>query len=327
MNYIVFDLEWNQGGADEPVAESVRERIPFEIIEIGAVKCDDSMQTTDSFHRLIRPQVYHQMHHVTAQMLHLNMNTLEEGVDFRTAMGEFLAWCGEDCTFCTWGTQDLTELQRNMQYYGMLPLSDKPLPFYDVQKLYAIAAGEPKNRRGLSYAVEQLQIERDGRFHRAAADAAYTAGILQRVNRPEVMQYLSYDIFHPPFCREDEVKVQFDTYVKYISRVFATREEAFRDREVISSKCYLCHRNLRKKIRWFGVNSKQYYCVAYCDRHGCLKGKIRVRKTADDKVYIVKTNRFITESEVEDIARKMARAKENKKSHRESVKKAKRKKK
>ena len=35
MNYIVFDLEWNQN----PSGKKTRnDRLPFEIIEIGAVK-------------------------------------------------------------------------------------------------------------------------------------------------------------------------------------------------------------------------------------------------------------------------------------------------
>ena len=37
-----------------------------------------------------------------------------EGEDFVRAMTEFLEWCGDDYRFCTWGSMDLTELQRNM---------------------------------------------------------------------------------------------------------------------------------------------------------------------------------------------------------------------
>ena len=32
MNYIILDLEWNQGAA-----EKTEEKLPFEIIEIGAM--------------------------------------------------------------------------------------------------------------------------------------------------------------------------------------------------------------------------------------------------------------------------------------------------
>ena len=35
MNYIVMDLEWNQGS---PEMEAEKEEIPFEIVEIGAAR-------------------------------------------------------------------------------------------------------------------------------------------------------------------------------------------------------------------------------------------------------------------------------------------------
>ena len=73
------------------------------------------------------------------------------------------------------------------------------------------------------------------------------------------------------------------------------------DREVISSKCYLCHRNIRKKLRWFTSKGKNYYCLAFCEHHGYLTGKIRIRKTESGGVYIVKTTKLINEQEAEEL--------------------------
>ena len=125
----------------------------------------------------------------------------------------------------------------------------------------------------------------------------------------KICRRVSFDLFHPPAKREDEVRIVFDTYAKYISRVFDSKSEALADWEVISSKCYLCRRNLKKKIRWFTVNGRHYYCAAYCEKHGYLKGKIRIRKTQDDKVFVVKTLRFITEEEMETLREKRAKLK------------------
>ena len=73
-NYIIFDLEWNQSprGREDSVAD-----FPFEIIEIGAVKLDENFQMVDEFHRLIRPQVYGQMHHMISEVTHMNMEELK----------------------------------------------------------------------------------------------------------------------------------------------------------------------------------------------------------------------------------------------------------
>ena len=307
MNYIILDLEWNQGNEQK---EKQLKELPFEIIEIGAVKLNSRMEICDSFHELIRPQVYKEMHYMTKKLLHLDMEELQSGRSFLQVIKSFLAWCGEDYMFGTWGPQDLTELQRNMKFYGMEPLDKKPMKFYDVQKLFSIAFEDKKSRRNLEYAVDFLAISKDIPFHRALSDAYYTGRVLAKIKDPQVLQMISFDGFIVPHNKKEEVHIVFDDYAKYISRDFADKQELLADKEVSSTKCYLCHRNLKKKIRWFTPNGKHYYSVSYCEKHGFMKGKIRVRKTEDDRVYAVKTMKFITEEDAADIFNKKERARE-----------------
>ncbi|MBR1854677.1 MAG: exonuclease domain-containing protein [Lachnospiraceae bacterium] len=317
MEYIVLDLEWNQSntGTEPEVG-----RLPFEIIEIGAIKLNDRGVMLGEFSELIRPTVYRQMHHITSKLIHMQIQELERGKPFGQVAEKFLAWCGEDYTFCTWGNSDLTELQRNLQFYNMTPLSDRPMPYLDVQKLFSLAYEDGKSRRSLEYAVDFLRLEKDIPFHRAFSDAYYTARVFDNIleDAPQVLQMVSYDVFHVPPDRDAEVKVQFDTYAKYISRAFEDKNAAMHDREVSSSKCYLCHRNLHKKIRWFTPNGKNYYCLAFCDKHGYLKGKIRMRKTDDDKVFVVKTTKLISEEAADELAVRKKHAAEQHKRHREN---------
>ncbi|MCI9336399.1 MAG: exonuclease domain-containing protein [Lachnospiraceae bacterium] len=322
MNIIVLDLEWNQANG---TSEQEVPAIPFEIVEIGAVKlkaagtgvhggldaafCQETSSgensaacPRDQFSCLVRPSVYHEMNQITGKLIHLRMKELKKGSPFPEAAGAFLDWCGEEeYRFGSWGSSDLTELQRNMAFYHMPPLSDGPLAFWDVQKLFSIAFEDGKSRKSLEYAVDFLELEKDIPFHRALSDAYYTAKILERIlaQKPQVLKNLSYDVFHPPKDRKSELKVQFDNYAKYISREFDSREEAFADKEVASSKCYLCRRNLRKKIRWFSPNGRHYICLAYCEKHGYLKGKIRVRKSPGGRVYVVKTTKLISPEDAE----------------------------
>ncbi len=310
MNYIVLDLEWNQSntGKEETVA-----KLPFEIVEIGAIKLNDECVMMSEFSELVKPQVYHEMHHITGKLIHLQMEELERGEVFPVVMQQFRTWCGEEqYIFCTWGTLDLVELQRNMKFYDMTPLSDGPIAFLDVQKLFSIAYEDRKTRRALEYAIDYLKIEKDIPFHRAFSDAYYTAKVLSCIikqNR-DILKNVSYDVFNPPKSRDREIKAQFETYMKYISREFADKKEAFADREVSSSKCYLCHCNLRKKIKWFSSNGRHYYCVAYCEKHGFLKGKIRIRKAENGKIFVVKTTKLISKEEAEQIADRRMHAQE-----------------
>ena len=203
----------------------------------------------------------------------------------------------------------MTELQDNMRYYGMKPLANGPIRFLDVQKLFSKAFEDGRSRRALEYAVDFLKIEKDIPFHRAFSDAYYAGKVLAKMPS-EVFGNYSYDVFNPPRTREEEVRVVFDNYAKYISRVFPSKAAAMADKEVSASKCYLCHKNLKKKIRWFTPNGKHYYCLACCDVHGYMKGKIRIRRTEGDEVYVVKTTKFISCEEAEAIKQRKEHASE-----------------
>ena len=312
MNYIILDLEWNQSSTGE---EEVSKILPFEIIEIGAIKLNNSRKMIDEFSELVKPQVYHEMHRITSKLIHLQMNQLQQGSFFPEVMKRFQDWCGDDYIFCTWGPLDLVELQRNIRYYGLEPLADGPFRYLDVQKLFSIAYEDRKSRRTLEYAIDFLNIEKDIPFHRAFSDAYYTAKVLARLEERILSNY-SYDVFHLPKDKESEVHVIFDDYAKYISRGFADKTEAIADKTVMGTKCYLCHKGLRKKIRWFTPNGKHYYSVSYCDKHGFIKSKVRIRKSEDDMIYVVKTDKFITEEEVSDIRNRQEKSKQQRKERR-----------
>ncbi len=113
MNYIIFDLEWNQAGdkkAEHP-------DLTFEIIEIGAVKLSKDGKMLGEFHRLIRPVVYTELFYRTREVVGISEEELKDGVSFKDAFEDFMEWCGEHYCFCTWGSMDLTELQKNIDYY------------------------------------------------------------------------------------------------------------------------------------------------------------------------------------------------------------------
>ena len=286
MNYIVLDLEWNQSSTVEGSVPGM----PFEIVEIGAVKLSSDRKMISEFSRLVKPQVYTTMHQITGRLIHLQMQQLESGDPFTTVYKDFREWCGDEPFFCTWGPLDLTELQRNMRYFDLPPMASGPIAFLDVQKLFSIAY-DIRERRNLEYAIDHLNIEKDIPFHRAFSDAYYTARILEQLPR-EVLSRCSYDVFHLPRDKEHEIHTVFDDYFKYISREFSEREHALSDKEVMSTRCYLCGRPTKRYVKWFTTNSRFYQCVTECEQHGLMKSKVRLRKTEDGGTYVVKTQKF-----------------------------------
>lgn len=309
MNIIVMDLEWNQNSLGKKDRDS--DKPIFEIIEIGAVKLNEEYEIIDKFSQLVKPQIYQTMHHVTADLIHLQMNELKKGKDFSVVVKEFLEWCEKDYIFATWGPLDLLELQRNIKYYKLEPLSKGPMKYYDVQKLFSLGIMKDKIRKTLEFAIDYFEIEKDIPFHRAYSDAYYTAKIFKRIATPDILEFVSFDTFNIPENKKEEIKILFPGYFKYISRGFENKSDVMADREVSSTKCYLCHKNLKKKIRWYSPNSKNYYSVSCCDVHGYIKYKVRVKRADNQKYYAIKTSKFITEEKFLKIQEE--RSKENKK--------------
>ena len=311
MNIIVLDLEWNQhsGGKKERISN----KPIFEIIEIGAVKLNEKYEIIDKFSQLIKPQIYHTMHKITADLIHIQMKELNKGKSFDEVMHDFIEWCGVDYIFATWGPLDLLELQRNITYYKMEPLSNGPIKFYDVQKLFSLGTMKEKTRKTLEFAIDYYKIEKDIPFHRAFSDAYYTAKVFQKIANPEILQFISYDTYHIPQNRKEEIKTLFPGYFKYISRGFETKSEIMEDREVSSTKCYLCHKNLKKISRWYTPNGKNYYSIANCDVHGFIKYKVRIKKSEFGMHYAIKTSKFITEEKMKKLQEEWMKEKEVKK--------------
>lgn len=301
MNYIILDLEWNQCPGKK---EEEDPRLPFEIIEIGAVRLDESLQETGRFHRIIRPVVYPTLHFHTRELIQLKEEDLNHGVPFPEAIQEFFAFCGGNVMFCTWGSTDLTELQRNLKYYGLLPLLHGPLHYYDVQKLFAVQYETLKSQRSLEYAVDFLRLDRSLAFHQALADAQYTALIFRTIDPVIRQAWDSIDTWQNPKTKKDEIHAVYNGYTRFISREFSSKEEAIADQEVSSTRCCLCRKRARKKIRWFSVGSKNYYCAAVCPEHGYLKGKIRMKHTDEGKFYVIKTIRISSPREADELREK-----------------------
>lgn len=112
------------------------------------------------------------------------------------------------------------------------------------------------------------------------------------------------DYYRLPEREEDQVVLNFPGYTKFVSREFWDKEEVLASRKVNEVMCCCCHRLLRKKIRWFAVNSKLYVCLAVCPEHGLIRSKIRIKKSESGNVFAVRTTKLATEKDALAIAQK-----------------------
>ena len=317
MNYIVMDLEWNQSAKGKQFSE---DHFPFEIIQIGAAKVNEKLDIVDEWQCTIKPQVYTKLQNTVKKILGITENDLANGTDFVSGVTEFLEWCGEDYTFVTWGSMDITELRRNMKFYDVPENFPKPLLYLDLQKLYSINFSDGKTRMNLKSAIDEQGIKGDEHYHSAMSDARYTAKIMKKLDFDRVKKFCSIDTFTIPESRKDEVYLNFGTYEKYISKGFATRDKAASDRTVRSCKCFLCGRTMTRTVKWFATNSKCYYGLFTCDEHGLIKGRFRVKQTEEGRYYAVRIMKHTDEKGALKIYEKQIKEREHRRRRRQAEK-------
>lgn len=313
MNYIVVDLEWNQCPRGP---EFENPRIPFEIIEIGAVKLNDSFEIVDEYSSIVKPRIYKSLHNHIRQMLNYDETLLRSGRPFDMVCREFMKWCGSDYIFGTWGTTDLPQLQKNMDYYYMNKFTE-PFKYYDIQAIFSDAYKELGACK-LEKAVAAMNLPMEHEFHTAINDARYTAQIFQHLSKKHLNDQYTYDCYNEPKDKNSEIYSFHRTYSEHITRGFEDRTDIMEDKDITMLRCYKCKRKISKKIKWFSYNQHSFVCVGRCFYHGYQKGVIKIKTSNNGKTFAIKRVVPITKSDVEDIHNRQLELREKRREKRKA---------
>lgn len=182
MNYIIFDLEWNQCGSEsEILTQPVC--LPGEIIEIGAVKLNDAFEKVDELRLLIQPKYYPKLHHRIVSLTGLRDKDLaEKGLPFPQAYEKFMEFCGEEYSFMTWSRSDLPILVDNMLLHG-IDISNLP-DTYDLQRIFCNEIMRIPRKMALDDALKVLN-EKGDIAHDALNDSRNTALVCNHLDLEE----------------------------------------------------------------------------------------------------------------------------------------------
>ena len=195
MEYVIFDLEWNQPPV-ETAAVTEPVYLEGEIIEIGAVKLNDAFEPVDELRLYIAPQYYTKMHRKIASLTGIHDRDLQSrGVPFPEAFEAFQKWCGEDYAYMTWSMSDLPMLMDNMRLYG-IDTSELPV-CYDIQRMFSREIMRENGRFSLDHALEILG-ERGDAAHDALHDARNTAKVCGHLDLEEYLEEYGAKAFAPP---------------------------------------------------------------------------------------------------------------------------------
>ena len=270
MNYIVFDLEFNmffkfkEGDLPNPELKN-------EIIQIGAVKLNEALETISSFDLIIKPVIYRRMNPYVKRKTNINPSMLVQGTPFVKAIESFSAWLGKDSVLCSWGHDDILALRDNCLFFDFDALSfDK---FINIQQIY-MRYGNLSKQPSLESAVESLEIEVGTPFHDALSDALYTV-----------------DIFRKVYDGSDDAIINWERVQK---ENVEKMEELKNFIDKVDIQCPECDRYVQKDTEV--TKSKKYFAFGYCSE---CKLQIRhvSRITHRDGEYNIISNNTIYKSD------------------------------
>ncbi len=182
MNYIVFDMEWNQPSSP---AKLIKHPVKLhgEIIQIGAVRLNSEFCETGRILISIVPKYYTEINRYVKKLTGIDEHDLERGDSFPEAFESFMKWCGEDFCFITWGPDDMPTLRSNMQMFG-IPTDILPKS-YNLQLIFNKQKTEENRQWSLASAMEHLGLKLDEPAHNALNDAVFTARICGALDMEE----------------------------------------------------------------------------------------------------------------------------------------------
>ncbi len=260
MQFVVVDLEWN--GSYSKKAHGYFN----EIIEIGAVKLDESMRVVDEFSMQIKPVVSKKLSSVVTELTHISAEELEDGTTFVKMMREFAAWLGTQPTaLLTWSTTDLLVLMENCRFF----YGKQEIPFlrcYMDFQAYAQTRMQVDGGQqlGLARAGELLGIpEDDISLHRALDDSRLTAKILQKV--------IERESFDKALLKVD---AEFYRRITFKISVISDIDNPLVKRSELQFSCPDCGHDMRRRGQW------RFRSRAFCAEFVCR----RCKKTYNGRV-------------------------------------------
>lgn len=268
MNYIILDMEWNQ-----PLYSKMTVTEPIilhaEVVQIGAVKLDDSFNVIDTYNVLIAPKYYKKMHQKVQKLTRITTEELQNGTPFPQAFQQLYEWCGEEFVFLTWGPDDIPVLKDNLLIHSlnvsMIPES------YNLQIIFDGQITREHRQVALGRALEIVEeVGEDA--HNALNDAKNTAIVCRHLDlKKGISEYEDLNIqFFAQDAKDNEV----------CSTAYTSKREALRDPELTQFSCPTCG-SRAVCCDFVRQNAGKTLAIAHCEKGDELFIRFKFARLSD----------------------------------------------
>ncbi len=269
MHYIVFDLEWNIAGRANKVDPAVQAAMPFEIMEIGAVKLDEQFRPIGRFSTFVKPKYYTILSGYVAAVTRRMQQSMSYGQAFPEAAQSFRKFCGEDFIFCTWSESDISTLHMNLDFYGLSAML--PPWSLDVQYLFDALIERSGMQRSIEYAIDFLRVSKNQPFHQAVSDAHYTGRILAEIVAIIQKENGGGDVI-TPFLVDPALPRSHTVGLPEAGSM----DEAVAQAAAVPAVCPSCGAALAPLMPW-RVRRRSAEAIFACDQHGRIAARLRAK--------------------------------------------------
>ncbi|MFI3324919.1 MAG: peptidoglycan editing factor PgeF [Clostridia bacterium] len=273
MNFIILDLEWNASYSKK------KGKYINEIIEFGAVKCDENLNIVSTFSSFVRLQVSKKIRTVVSELTSIKDENLVGAMPYMSVVSKFKRWCG-DAIILTWGTSDILALIENCNYYT----GSVKIPFlksYANLQAYceSLLSSDSKDQLGLSTAAEILSIDASQiAHHRALDDSLLSLAIMKRLYPQN-----SISAFVETANAEFYKKITFKTSI--ISDI---KHPLVTNKTMIFT-CEKCSGEAKRLSKW-QFRNKRFVADFHCPKCGyAFSGRIQLKEKYEGLVVNKKT--------------------------------------
>jgi len=279
-----MDMEWNQAMSSK---SSIYNHLPIhlrgEIIQIGAVKLNDDWTPGEEFQIDVKPVYFRKMHYKVKKLTGIDSDRLADAPGFAEALAKFREFCGEDCTFLTWGCDDKGIMEQNIIVHDLD--WDWITGWVNLQVIFNMQTEGDNNQKALSTAMEHFGIEQTRVAHDALGDAYNTALVCSRLDMESGLKGYSTAMHRlstkaakpaPGSDQPERVPLEHLTFSGYINR-----NAVFADETFASAVCPVCSGTTELR-RWVNQGDKRYMTIASCPEHGSYLIRVKLRLAEDE---------------------------------------------
>lgn len=169
-----------------------------ELIQIGAVVVDESLEIVDEFMTYVRPE-FGVVDVYIEKLTGISRKDVQGAPRAKEALELFMNWLPSDATLVSWSENDENQIRKELEAKGIVieGLSDYLDNWIDCQKTFGGKMNAQKNYK-LSEALIIADIDYDEGEHDALVDAKNTAQLFVKMEREPVL------VLNPYYCNQPE---------------------------------------------------------------------------------------------------------------------------